>query len=168
MGFLWKFAQSTNRGNGSGSLTEGGHKLQNSQALSATDPNAVSPMNPGSMENIRSTPIVTEARTFNEEEANALCLREALSANLTRHTKRAFKALSKQESHDASVQVAYRGYQGAVAKNELRKVDSNARHVQLLHSLTGGYARIGATTQSTMTASAQRVAEFRARLLGVK
>lgn len=156
-------------GSGSGgSATHGGHSISSSSLLQQTHGSAITPTNPGNLTNVRTHQIVDRPRVFTQGEADRICINEAMASHVIQHTRRAFRALGKQEGHDASLQEVYRDYQGKVATNELRKVRSNAKLGKVLHGMRAAYAQLGFGTQQAEMGANQRVSEIKARLMGIR
>ena len=152
----------------SGSAVHGGHRLSTDSLLHQTNANAINPTNPGNLTNIRSHQVVTAPRCFTRAEADAICTNEAMASHILTHTKRAFKALGRQEHNDAELQATYRQYQGKVAGAELKKVRANANLGKVLHGMRTAYATLGFGTQMAEVNANQRVTEIKARLAGLR
>ena len=125
------------------STNDGGHAIDKSRVLAATDAGAISPLNPGNFGSIRSVPVVPAPRYFTREEADGLKDLAKEKADGAKQAKRGYKALGKIEEFDATVHKEHRKYEGVVAENELKKVRGNAGLAKKLHALRPGYARLG-------------------------
>ena len=152
----------------SGQAVHGGHSLNTSALLNQTNANAINPTNPGNLTNVRTHQVVTAPRCFTRAEADAICTNEAMASHILTHTKRAFKALGKQEHNDAELQSVYREYQGKVAGAEMKKVRANAKLGKTLHGMRAAYAQLGFGTQMAEVNANQRVTEIKARLAGLR
>jgi hypothetical protein len=105
---------------------DGGHTIDKSKVLAATDAGAISPTNPGNFDSIRSVPVVPAPRYFDREQADRLKKLAKEKTDGARQSKRTYKALGKIEEADKTVHKAHRQYEGTVAENELGKKRSDA------------------------------------------
>ena len=151
-----------------GSAIEGGHSISSGSLLQQTTSSAINPTKPGNLTNVRTHKVVDRPRVFTQAEADQLSLNEAIASHIIQHTKRAYRALGKQEGHDASLQETYRDYQTKVATAEMRKVRSNAKLGKVLHGMRAAYAQMGFGMQQVEMGANQRVAEIKARILGMR
>ena len=122
---------------------DGGHAIDKSKVLVATDAAVISPQNPGNFGSIRTAPVVPAPQYFDKEQADALKKLAKEKTEGVRHSKKAYKSLGKIEKADATVHKSHRKYEGEVATNELTKVRSNASLAKKLHGLRPAYARLG-------------------------
>ncbi len=122
---------------------DGNHAIDKSRVLAATAPGVITPATPGNFGSIRTAPIVPEPRYFSKEEAGRLKTLEKEKTEGARHSKKAYKSLSKIEVADATVHKSHRKYEKVVASNELGKVRANAGLAKHLHTLRPGYAKLG-------------------------
>lgn len=148
-------------------VSTGEHKLSNA-FISQTDPSAINPVNGDRFvqKNFRSLPVCTEARGFTAQEADAMEQLVEMSRHRSKHAVRAFRAMGRNESADATVQEAHRQYLGAVAGAELRKVKANAQLGQTLHRLRPEYAKLGLNFQDSERSANNRVACLKAKIAG--
>ncbi|MEG4918704.1 hypothetical protein [Microcoleus sp. B7-D4] len=122
---------------------DGGHAIDKSKVLAATDSGVITPTNPGNFGSIRSVPVVPAPRYFTQEEADGLKDLAKEKTDGARQSKRAYKALGKIEAADKTVHKEHRKYEGVVADNELGKKRADAGLAKKLHNLRPGYARLG-------------------------
>ena len=122
---------------------DGGHSIDKSKVLAATDAGVITPTNPGNFGSIRSVPVVPAPRYFDREEADRLKELAKEKTDGARQSKRAYKALGKIEVADKTVHKEHRKYEGTVAENELGKKRADAGLAKKLHGLRPGYARLG-------------------------
>jgi hypothetical protein len=145
---------------------DGGHSIDKSKVLSATDAGAISPTNPGNFDSIRSVPVVPSPRYFDKEEADRLKELAKEKTEGARESKRAYKALGKIEVADKTVHKEHRKYEGVVADNELKKVRANAGLAKKLHALRPGYARLGMGIDKADNKARERIDAIKQQLTG--
>jgi len=145
---------------------DGGHAIDKSRVLAATDAAAISPTNPGNFDSIRSIPVVPSPRYFDREEADRLKDLAKEKTEGARHSKKAYKSLGKIEKADATVHRSHRKYEGEVAVNELTKVRSNASLAKKLHGLRPGYARLGLGIDKAENTAREQIDAIKAKLTG--
>lgn len=144
MGFLTTIlGNRVDGGNGSGVTHTGGHALSKDRFLAQTSADAINPMSPGRLENIKSMPTIPGPRYATAEEAQALKELAAEKRQGLTHARRFYRAAETIEACDAKLQKLHRRYEGKVADAELSKVRSNARLGRHLHALRPHYARLG-------------------------
>lgn len=143
---------------------DGGHNIDKSKALAATDAGAISPLNPGNFGSIRSTPVVPAPRYFTKEEKGAVKKLAKEKTENARHSKQAYEALGRIEEADAKVHKSHRKYEGVVADNELKKLRSNAGLAKKLHGLRPGYAKLGLGIDKAENNARTRIDAITARL----
>lgn len=156
-------------GNSPGKLAatnDGGHTIDKSKVLAATDASAISPTNPGNFDSIRSVPVVPSPRYFDREQADRLKELAKEKTDGARQSKRAYKALGKIEEADKTVHKAHRQYEGTVAENELGKKRSDASLAKKLHGMRPGYARLGLGIDKADSDARTRIDAIKARLTG--
>ena len=146
------------------STNDGGHAIDKSRVLAATDAGAISPLNPGNFGSIRSVPVVPAPRYFTREEADGLKDLAKEKADGAKQAKRGYKALGKIEESDATVHKEHRKYEGVVAENELKKVRGNAGLAKKLHALRPGYARLGLGIDKAENDARVRIDAIKAKL----
>lgn len=145
---------------------DGNHSIDKSRVLAATDAGAITPTNPGNFGSIRSAPIVPEPRYFDREQADKLKELAKDKTDGARQSKRAYKALGKIETADATVHKEHRKYEGVVAENELKKVRGNAGLAKKLHGMRPGYARLGVGIDKADSDARGRIDAIKAKLTG--
>ena len=146
------------------SLCSGGHAIDKSLALSPTDPGAINPMNAGSWESVRTTPVNVTPRYFNKAEADALKQLATEKVQGARQSKRAYKSLSKIENADAVVHRHHRTYIKGVADSELTKKRADASTAKHLHALRPEYAKLGFGVDRADGKAQQRIDELKAKI----
>lgn len=166
MGFMATLVGGNDQSKAGQLANYGGHGLSTGSLMAVTDGSAITPTNPGDLTNLRTRPVVTNLRTYTREEAEAIALQTALNEHTTQQTVKAYRNMGKQETLDATVQSAYRNYQGKVAAAEMRKVKSNARLGKQLHGMRGQYAALGYGLHSAQVAADHQVAVLKAKLTG--
>ncbi|MGL5063772.1 MAG: hypothetical protein ACRC62_27615 [Microcoleus sp.] len=144
----------------------GGHAIDKSKVLAATAPGVITPENPGNFTSIRTAPIVPNPRYCDRDTADKLKELAKQKTEDARHTKRAYKALTRIEEADATVHKAHRKYEGAVAENELKKKRSDAGLAKKLHGLRPGYARLGMGIDKADSDARTRIDAIKTRLTG--
>lgn len=145
---------------------DGGHAIDKSKVLAATDAAVITPTNPGNFDSIRTPPVIPFPRYFDKEEADKLKQLEKETTDGARQAKRAYKALGKIEEADAKVHKSHRKYEGAVATNELTKKRSDTSLAKKLHGLRPGYARLGLGIDKADSDARTRIDEIKAKLTG--
>ncbi|MGF1493149.1 MAG: hypothetical protein ACFBSC_12005 [Microcoleaceae cyanobacterium] len=121
-----------------------GHQIDPSTVLAPTDPNVPNPRNPGRFASVRSTPVLQDPRYFNAEEIKALkTLIKGKKAN-AKATSEGYASLKQLDDIDATVHGAHYSYQEYLAKNEVKKLATNAKYAEALHGLRTSYASLGA------------------------
>jgi hypothetical protein len=145
---------------------DGGHAIDKSKVLAATDAGAISPTNPGNFDSIRSVPVVPAPRYFDREEADRLKELAKEKTDSARQSKRAYKALGKIEEADKTVHKTHRQYEGTVAENELGKKRSDASLAKKLHGMRPGYARLGLSIDKADSDARVRIDAIKAKLTG--
>ncbi len=124
--------------------TNGDHAIERDRVMAPTAPGVFSPTQPGSLDTMRSAPIVPSPRYFTREEANALSELANQRKSQATHTKRAYKHLRSLEDSDTEVTKQHYRYARKVASKELEKVDARTKYAKRLHGLRSGYASLGA------------------------
>lgn len=144
---------------------DGGHNLDRSKILQATDEMALTPKNPGNFKGIRSIPVLTQPRYFTREEAQALADRAKEAKEGVRHTKRAIKALGKIDDCDRKVNNQYYyKYAPKIARNELSKKKAMVSYAKDQHSLRPAYAALGVGLEKAENNAEQRISAIAASL----
>lgn len=168
MGILAKITNAAKQSNSnqSSSLATGGHAISKEQVLSPTDPTAINPMNAGTWETVRTTPVNHSPRYFTKDEANALKNLAQEKQSDASATKRAYKSLKRIEQSDAVVHTAHRGYIRGVADAELTKKRADAKTARHLHGQRPQYARLGFGLDRAEDIATARIAELKAKIQG--
>lgn len=144
---------------------DGGHNLDRSKILAATDEMALTPKNPGEFKGIRSIPVLTQPRYFSQEESQALAERARQAKEGVTYTKRAVKALAKIDTCDRKVNnLYYRKYAPVVASNELSKKRAQVSYAKHQHGLRSGYAALGMGLEKAENTATQSIAAIAASL----
>lgn len=152
-------------GGGAISSADGGHSIDKSKVLGATDSQALTPKNPGNFAGIRSAPVLEGPRYFTREQAQALSERAKEAKEGVRHTKRALKALTKIDSCDRKVNNAYyRKYAPTIARNELSKKRAMVGYAKDLHALRPGYAKLGVGLDQAENTATQAISAIASTL----
>lgn len=158
----------------------GGALAQNySAALQPTEPNAITPSNPGSFSTIRSAPILTQPRYFSAQEAAAIRQEAAKKQRDLTSTKSAYKGLKKMVKADAVTHVEHRQYETVLGRSEAKKKRADVNHAKAMIGLTPAYAGMGeslslaadrasAQIQANSQQRLQRHNQNKARLQGVR
>ncbi|WYL97410.1 MAG: hypothetical protein HEQ35_29660 [Gloeotrichia echinulata IR180] len=150
--------------NQSSSLATGGHAINKDQVLSPTDPTAINPINAGTWETVRTTPVNQTPRYFNKTEADALKQLALEKMQGARQSKRAYKSLAKIENADAVVHKQHRNYIKGVADSELTKKRADASTAKHLHALRPEYAKLGSGVDRAEAKAQQRIDELKAKI----
>lgn len=145
---------------------DGGHSIDKSKVLAATDAGVITPTNPGNFGSIRSVPVVPAPRYFDREEADRLKELAKEKTDGAKQSKRAYKALGKIEAADKTVHKEHRKYEGVVADNELGKKRADAGLAKKLHNLRPGYARLGLGIDKADNDARTRIDAITAKLTG--
>lgn len=154
----------SSKNNNSDSLSSGGHGIDKNRVLAPTDPTVINPINPGSWESIRTSPINDTPRYFNKAEADSLKQLATQKAQEAKQTKRAYKSLKKLEQSDAEVHTAHRGYIRGVADGELTKKRSDVKTARALHAQRPEYARLGIGLDRADNSAQRRIEELKAKV----
>ena len=142
--------------------TDGDHAIERDRVLAPTAPGVFSPTSPGSLETMRSAPIVPSPRYFTREEANALSEMAGERKSQATHTKRAYKHLRTLEDTDTEVTKQHYRYARKVASKELEKQEARGRYAKRLHGLRPGYASLSAGYDRAESKATEAVAAIKA------
>jgi hypothetical protein len=132
----------------------------------STDDSAITPLNPGKFNSVRSVPVADTPRYFTAEEADAMKELAKDKTEGARQAKRAYSAMTKIEEADAKVHKLHRGYEASVADNELKKKRSDTKLAKHLHGLRPGYARLGFGLEKAENDATARIEAIKTKLLG--
>ncbi|MEL7038672.1 MAG: hypothetical protein AAFO04_24120 [Cyanobacteria bacterium J06592_8] len=105
--------------------------------------NAITPDNPGSWESFRYAPVIDEARTFTEEEAQALTDFADEAQKMTPATRKAYRAAKKLTKLSTEVNEAHEDYRRIEGGEEHKKQRCKNESAKYLHGLRPKYARLG-------------------------
>lgn len=145
-----------------------GQQLQPQNVMKIGTANAITPWNPGDSREIRTEAIVANHRTFTKVEADSLEIKAAQRKREAENNRRAYRALKKVEAADTSDQVAYRGYQSAVATNIAQKKAADVAKAKTMYGLTDRYAKLGYGTAAAYEKTVHRVHEYQETYAEVK
>ena len=145
---------------------DGGHVIDKSKVLAATDGQALSPMNPGNFDSIRSVPVVDAPRYASKEEAKAVRKLATEKEQGAKYAKQMYGALSRIDTADTKVHKAHYQYKGVVASNEQRKVRATTTYAKGLHGLREGYAKQGLRLDKADSDARTRIDAIKAKLTG--
>lgn len=137
----------------------------NAKLTGPTDSSVITPLNPGTLESIRSMPVCTAPRYFTKDEADAMKDLAKEKTEGAQQAKRAYKAMTKIEEADAKVHKEHRKYEKGVATNELKKKRADVGLAKHLQGLRPGYTRLGVGLQNAETNANSRIEEIKAKLL---
>lgn len=147
--------------NNQSSVSAGSHNIDHDSVLSPTDPTVINPNNPGTWESIRTAPIVEKPRYFTKPEADSLKKLATQKTQEAKQAQRAYKSLGKVEKADAIVHKSHRKYQGEVSKNELTKLQANAKLGRKLHAQRPEYVRMSEGLQRADESAQKRIDELK-------
>jgi hypothetical protein len=145
---------------------DGGHAIDKSKVLAATDAGVITPNTPGDFSSIRSVPVVPDPRYFTKEETDAMKRLAKEKTDGARQSKRAYKALTKIEAADKTVHKEHRKYESSVAENELIKKRANTGLAKKLHGMRPGYARLGLGIDKADSDARTRIDSIKAKFTG--
>lgn len=161
MGFLNKwFGGGQVEKQGAGGAIDGGHNLQKSTVLAATDAAVVTPTN-ADFSSVRTAPVVTKPRYMNRADAQALKALAKEKREMADATEEAYSALGSLETSDARVSNAHRKYQAKQAKKEVEKLEGNANLAKELHKLRPKYAELSQGVDAAENAATQEIAAIK-------
>lgn len=118
MGVLARITNRNKSGNGNtntninnqSALAIGGHAIDKNQVLSPTHQTVINPMNPGTWQTVRTSPINDTPRYFTKQEADTLKQLATEKTQGARQSQRAYKSLKKIENADSQVHKHHRNY----------------------------------------------------------
>jgi hypothetical protein len=139
---------------------------KNEKLSAPTDASVITPLNPGNFNSIRTSPICDTPRYFTKEEADAVKDLAKEKTEGARYAKKAYKAMGQIEVADAKVHKHHRGYEKAVATNELTKKKADVGLAKHLHGLRPGYAKLGVGLEKAENRATERIEAIKAKLLG--
>jgi len=145
---------------------DGGHAIDKSKVLGATDDQALSPMRPGNFDSIRSVPVVESPRYASKEEAKAVRTLATKKESGAKYAKQMYGALARIDTADTKVHKAHYQYKGVVAGNELRKVKATITYAKGLHGLREGYAKQGVRLDNADNKARTAIDTIKAQLTG--
>ncbi|MEG4144183.1 hypothetical protein [Microcoleus sp. Pol7_B1] len=149
-----------------GTTNDGGHAIDKSKVLAATDDQALSPMRPGSFDSIRSVPVIDSPRYASKEEKQAMNKLAKEKEQGAKYAKGVYRAAARIDTADTKVHKAHYQYKGVVAANELRKVKATTTYAKGLHGLREGYAKQGLRLDKADSDARTRIDAIKAKLTG--
>ncbi len=153
--------------NGSGNIApvDGKHSnLDANSVHSKSASNAITPDSPGSWKSYRAVPVVTEARAFTEEEADALTELEKDTRRKRKASKRAYEKLQKIGNHQTAINRHHETYRRNEARNERRIQGYKSTSAKYLHSLRLEYAQLGQGLQKAAQMADQAINNLMSQL----
>ncbi|MBP0020272.1 MAG: hypothetical protein J7647_22295 [Cyanobacteria bacterium SBLK] len=142
--------------------SNGDHNIDRDRVLAPTTNDVFTPTNPGTLETMRTAPIVPRPRYFTREEANAIGeLATEAKSNAT-HTKRAYKHLRTLEETDTTVTKEHFRYGRKVAGKEVEKQQARTLYAKKLHRLRPAYAALGTGYDQTVSKANEAVNAIKA------
>lgn len=140
---------------------QGQHKSLDANSVhTKSTADAITPDNPGSWQSFRFAPVVTQARPFNPDEAEALKERLKDSREATRATKKAYEALSEISDNHTKVNKYFERYRRNEARNEKRMQGYKNTSAKYLHAQRPEYARMGQSLQQAEAAADQAISQL--------
>lgn len=121
---------------------------------------AVTPWNTGDNSEIRTEKVVVKHRNFSKKEADELRVKAAKRKREAKDNRKAYQALRKIESADATDQTSFRGYQTTVARVTATKKSADVAKAKTLAGLTPVYANLGYSLDDANTEAAVKVREY--------
>jgi hypothetical protein len=118
------------------------HNINKGHARGNTDSAVRSPQN-ADFSSIRSVPVVTQPRYFTATETGALQNLAKQKREQAQLAQSAYRALRSIDNADTEVHETHRRYQGRLARNEVSKLQANAKLAEQLHGLRPEYERLG-------------------------
>ena len=145
---------------------DGSHSIDKSKVLASTDAQALSPMNPGNFDSIRSVPVIDSPRYADKEEAKAMKKLATEKESGAKYAKQLYSAALRIDTADTKVHKAHYKYKGGVARNELSKVKSTTTYAKGLHGLREGYAKQGVRLDNADNKARTAIDAIKAQLTG--
>ena len=149
-------------GGGPTATTRGEHTISQSSALAPTTPHAITPTSPPNWDgtNVRTIPIIPKYRPFSWSEAEAMSTQAIQRETESKNWHTVVEAAEKIEKLDAKDHQRFRGYQGVVAREELKKLQGNAKLGEKLHQLRPGYASLSHQMESGEIQASRQITEL--------
>lgn len=126
--------------------------------------NAITPDSPGSWKSYRAVPVVTEARAFTEEEADALTEVEKQERMKRKASKKAYEKLEKISNNGTVINRYHEKYRRNEARNERRMQGYKNTSAKYLHGLRPEYAKLGQGLEKASQAADQAISQLAAQL----
>lgn len=126
--------------------------------------NAITPDSPGSWNAYRAVPVVEQARSFTEEEADALTELEKDTRSKRKASKRAYDKLQKIGNHQTAINRHHETYRRNEGRNEKRIQGYKNTSAKYLHSLRPEYAKLGQGLEKAAQAADQAISQLMAQL----
>lgn len=146
---------------------QGDHTINIDKVLDPTDPDVITPINPGNFSSIRSHDVIKDPRYFSKDEANTLKATAKDKREGATQSKRAYSALRSIEKSDSKVHTEHRKYEKTVARSETDKQKSNASLARKLHRLRPEYTQMGKGLESAESKANARLLELKTKLAAV-
>lgn len=156
------FTSMTGRG-GSG---YGGSGLQTSTLMAAPQ-GGITPMNPGTLQNIDLPKSDPKPRMYSMSEADQATRAADVAEAGAEQATRAYAAQSRIVAAAAKTQVAHRKYVSKVADATTVMIGSNVALGQHLHGLRESYAKFGFSTDRAAETAQQRVDAAQLKFRGI-
>jgi hypothetical protein len=136
--------------------------VMNPNEVMKTGSGVPTPWNPGDDSEIRTKPVIQHHRNFKREEVAKLRVEASGRKAQAKLNRKGYAAMRGIEQADVSDQVAYRGYQGAVAKGQVTRKAADAGKAKTLLGTMPTYAKLGYSLGEAHTEAQTRVAEVQA------
>lgn len=146
-----------------GTLGAGSHRIAADRALAPTDAQVITPLRPPTWETVRSKDVNGTPQYYTAQEAETLTTEANQKQQGAKHTKKAYRALSRIEYADAQVHLAHRTYLGDVAAGELAKKTADGKLAGKLHSMRPQFAKLGYGVQRAEAQANARIAQLKTK-----
>jgi hypothetical protein len=159
MGLMSKLFGSKVSADTPGQLTDSSNgelAIGTDKALKATDSSAINPTNVD-FTSIRSVPTVTAPRYFSKAESQALATLAKQKVVMAEEAQKAYKALRSIDSSDTNVHTSHRRYQSRLAKNEVHKLQANAKLAEDMHGLRPAYSEMHQKVENANVAAVNAI-----------
>jgi hypothetical protein len=136
------------------------HGINKDSVLAHTDQNVPSPQR-ADFSSLRTVPVVPSPRYFNAQETAALQALAQEKTKMAKQATKAYRALRSIDSSDTQVHETHRQYQGRLAKNEAKKLASNAKLAEQLHAQRSYYKELESRVETANQAAVERINAIR-------
>ena len=136
------------------------HNISKSTVLGATAPGAISHQN-ADFSSIRTVPVCQQPRYFTKQEAEALKQLSKLKREQAAQAQLAYKALKGIDNSDTEVHTVHRGYQAKIARNELEKLQANAKLAETLHAQRAQYSELDSRVNMAETNASNAISAIK-------